>query len=53
MREDLAKLLDLQNWDLETARLEQELSSFPSQREVMVEEVLSSRKRERIPVSMK
>ena len=45
MRGDLAKLLDLQNWDLETARLEQELSSFPSQREVMVEEVLSSRKR--------
>ncbi len=43
MREDLGLLLQLQQWDLETMRLESELSSWGPQRAELVAKVLQGR----------
>ncbi len=43
MREDLGLLLQLQQWDLETMRLESELNSWAPQRAELVAKVLQGR----------
>lgn len=43
MREDLVLLLQLQQWDLETMRLESELNSWAPQRAELVAKVLQGR----------
>lgn len=43
MREDLGLLLQLQQWDLETTRLESELNSWAPQRAELVAKVLQNR----------
>lgn len=41
MREEIARLLELQQWDLETQRLEMELNDSAPQRKIVVETVLT------------